>query len=677
MDPAILLKDLAIVLVAAALATILCQRIGFPAVLGYLIAGLVAGPHLPLRLIADEGVVRAFSELGVTLLMFSLGLDFNLRRIIRLGPTAGLTTAIEVGLMMVLGYLTGQALGWSHVASIFAAGSVAISSTMIVAKILEDRQVDPAVRDLVFGVLVFEDLVAVVLIGVLTAIGTGAKVSPAELGVTIGRLALVIVGFLVGGMVVIPRLVRAVAGLHRREILLVTSVGIALACGTLMHVAGYSVALGGFLAGLLVAESGLARMVEEEIRSVRDVFAAIFFVAVGMQLDPAAVGSQWPVILAFLAVVIVGKMVGVTIGAFLTGHGTLTSVRTGLGLAQIGEFAFIIAALGVELGAAPRLLYLIAIAVSALSAFLSPWFVRYSEPIALWIDRRLPRPLQTVVSLYGSWLDLLRRSPRRETPWLRVRQAIRLLLIDALCLAGVVITTSIVHERFRGVDLAFAGVGMRALLVAVGIALSVPFAVGIAGVARRIGKELAAIAMPPAAPGKVDNALSPRRMLEVTVQIAIVLIVGGPLVALTLPFLPVFGGPAVLLLVLALLGFGFWRSASDLQGHVRAGAELVVSALAKQSAARPVGMDTVRQLLPGMGDLLPVRIEAGSPARGQTLAGLNLRGRTGATVVALTRGALRIPFPEARQRLEEGDLVALTGSAEAIEAAQELLAGPR
>jgi CPA2 family monovalent cation:H+ antiporter-2 len=213
------------------------------------------------------------------------------------------------------------------------------------------------------------------------------------------------------------------------------------------------------------------------------------------------------------------------------------------------------------------------------------------------------------------------------------------------------------------------------LLLLVVLALTGPFLVGIVAVARRLGLELAGIAMPSPGAGKVDNAMAPRRLLAITLQITTVLLLGIPLVVATQAFLPALPAVAVLIGVLALLGFGFWNSARDLQGHLRAGAQVVVAALAKQSASEQPSVDLARRLLPGLGDFTALRIGDGSPAAGRTLGELNLRGRTGATIVALLRGDQRIAFPEAGERLQGGDLIALTGSHDAIDAAEAALVG--
>jgi CPA2 family monovalent cation:H+ antiporter-2 len=237
----------------------------------------------------------------------------------------------------------------------------------------------------------------------------------------------------------------------------------------------------------------------------------------------------------------------------------------------------------------------------------------------------------------------------------------------------VTVTYALLRERLLALFTSGAGLALgmaRGLMLILVLVALAPFLVGMVAVSRRLGFELAGIALPSPGPGKVDNALAPRRLLAVTLQITTVLLLGIPLVVATQAFLPALPAVVVLTGVLALLGFGFWRSARDLQGHLRAGAQVVVAALAKQSAMEQPSVDIARRLLPGLGDFTAVRIVEGSLADGRTLGELNLRGRTGATIVALLRGDQRIAFPEAGERLGAGDLVALTGSHDAIDQAE-------
>lgn len=669
------LRDLAVVLVTAGVVAVVFYRLRLPLVAGYLLAGILVGPHLPPRLVSDESSIRLLSELGVILLMFSLGLDFRVRNLIRAASVGGVTSVVEVGLMLALGYAAGQMLGWTPLASLFSGATVAISSTMIIGRAFREQGVTGRLRETVLGTLVFEDLAAMLLIALLTALASGQQVTGATVGHLLARLGAVLAVFLVVGMLVIPRAVRLVASFRHQETLVVTAVGVCFGLAWLAHLAGFSVALGAFLAGVLAAESGLAGELEDRMQPLRDMFAAIFFVAIGMEFDPAAMGEAWGPILLFVGLVLAGKAVGVTVGVFVAGRGTREAVQAGLSLAQIGEFSFIIAGIGVQMRVVPPLLGTLAVAVSTVTAFLSPFLIQRSPQIAAWVDRRLPRPVQTVATLYGAWVESLRGARRERTPWRAVREASRWLLIDAAAIASLVGLGAVAREPLRALAAEAGITEAAASWVVTGIVatLVTPFLFGIVRVSRSVGQQLAAIAVPEPPPGKVDNGRAPRRTLAVALQIGIVLVLGGPLVVVTQPFVPGLAGLALLAAVLAMLGLAFWRSANDLLGHLRAGAELVVATLAKQSGAEQMHFDVVRRMLPGLGDFEPVRVAAGSEGAGQTLGEVNLRGRTGATVVALLRGDQRVVFPEAGERLSGGDLVALTGSHDAIRSAAEIL----
>ncbi len=682
MHPEAFLRDLALVLCVAAVTSVLFQRLRLPAVPGYIVAGLVVGPHVPVPLVADVDTVHTLAQLGVVLLMFSIGLEFSLRRLLRIGPRVGLVVLLEVGLLLTAGSLVGQLFGWSPAVSLVAGSVVAISSTMIVASVFTDLKIQGPLRELVFSIMVVEDLAAILLIALVTALAAGSALTGAELVRTAGRLFAFLAGALALGLLVVPPSMRAVARLRRPETTLVASVGLCFAAALLALSAGYSVALGAFLAGSLVYESGAGRVVEQLVRPLRDMFGAIFFVAVGMLLDPGVALASWPVVVALVAVLLVGKVLGVGVGAFLTGHGTRVSLRAGVSVAQTGEFGFIIAGIGAGLGGPAATLPHVAAAVSVISALASPWLVRASEPLALYVDRRLPRSLQTFVTLYGSWVDLVREAPERgrRTPWTPVRRAARLVLVDAALVAGVVIGASINLPALLAMLEARAGVSegpARWIVVAAAALCAAPFAVGMVRSSRRLGNALADIALPSRGAGAMDPADAPRRAFVVTLQIGIVMMVGAPLLAVTQPFLPRYQGVVIVLVALAVLGVVFWRTATNLQGHMRAGAEMMAEALGpRHRGVEAETLEQVQHLLPGLGTLVPVRVAEGSPAAGVTLAELNLRGRTGATAVALARdGDDTMVFPTAKTLLRDGDLLALSGSHEAIEEATRLLTG--
>jgi CPA2 family monovalent cation:H+ antiporter-2 len=674
------LAALTTVLCVAGVMAVISQRLRQPVVLGYVLAGLVVGPHVPIPLVADRAIVQTLSELGVILLMFSLGLEFSLQRLLRIGFGVVVTALLQCSVMFSLGFAVGEALGWTVREGLFAGAMLAISSTTIIAKAFEEERIGGRLQELVIGILIVEDLIAILLIALLPAAALETSLSWSDLAASTSRLLGVLVATTALGLAIVPRAMRAILRWGRAETTLIASLGVCFGFASLAQGLGYSVALGSFLAGSLIAECGHVERVEELVLPVRDLFAAIFFVSVGILIDPSLVLAEWRAIAALTGTVLVGKVASVSIGAFLTGNGTRTSVQAGLSLAQIGEFSFIIASLGVSIGAVGEFMYPVAVAVSALTTVMTPRLIRAGPRAAALLDRKLPRRLQTFTALYGSWVEKLGGAARESTLGARLRRLAGLLALDAALLAACIVATSLwasalangFHEKL-GVSPSLA----RALVIAAALAIAAPLGLGLVRVARRVGVLLANVALPDARPGQLDLSVAPRRALVVALQLATVLVVALPLLALLQPFLPPSASALGLALVVAALGVTFWRSTADLQGHVRAGATAIIEALATQARGgrthAPTELSRVSQMLPGLGEPEAVRLGARDAAVGRTLSELDLRGLTGATVLAITRGERAIVFPGAQERLEAGDLLALAGTHEAVAAAKALL----
>jgi CPA2 family monovalent cation:H+ antiporter-2 len=675
------LTSLAMILCVAAATTVLFQKIRQPVVLGYIIAGLIVGPHVPLPVFADEKLAHEMSELGVVLLMFSLGLEFSVRKLLRVAPTAGIIAVIQCSLMIWLGYVTGRAFGWTRLESFFTGGFIAISSTTIIVRAFVERGIKGPIAELVFGVLIVEDLIAVVLLAVVTPIAKGAGLHAGALAGTVGRLAAFLVGMLVLGIALVPRYVRMIVRIGRAETTVVASAGLCFAFALLAHALGYSVALGSFLAGALCAESGEGPTLEHVMEPVRDLFAAVFFVAVGMLIDPVLVAEHWRATLVLTAVVVVGKLFGVTVGAFVVGSGVRASVQAGMSLAQIGEFSFIIVGVGVALGAVRPFLYPVAVAVSALTTLITPWLIRASGSVAAAVERRLPHPLQTLAALYGTWLEGLRSTGSHRTAWGRIRQLAALLLVDEAAIAAIIVGTGLGGKRLALAVEARLGLSdevVRWLVVGAATVVAAPFALGSVRLARALGGRLAAEALP-AREGGADLGAAPRRALVVTLQLGILLAAGIPLATVTEPFAGAAPGLTILGLGLLALVIPLWRSATNLDDHVRAGAQVILEALARQTREQPAaetaaapGRD-LRRLVPGLGDVAAVRLSSGAPAVGRTLRDLDLRARTGAMVIAIERAPGDVLAPAADVALRESDVLVLSGAQEAVDAARALI----
>lgn len=681
------LRDLAVVLCAAAVTTVVSRRLRLPGVFGYVLAGMAVGPHVPIPLSVNQEMVTEFSELGVILLMYALGLEFRLGRVIRVAATSGLAALAETSVMFALGYTAASLFGWSSMEALVAGAMVAISSTTIVARTFAEQGVTGTVKEIVFGILIVEDVIAILLITLLSTLASGSGLSGVELAMTGVRLVTFLVVLIAVGRVAVPPFMRAVNALGSPETTVVVSIGISFAAALLALGFGYSVALGAFIAGSLVAESGLGEEIAHLISPVRDLFVAIFFVAVGMAIDPSVVRELWLPILAFSLLVVAGKVFGVSVGAFLTGHSLRHAVQSGMSLAQIGEFSFIIAGVGAANAATRPFLYPVAVTVSALTTLATPWLVRRSGPVAARVDRGLPPALQTFVALYGSWFAGLSAGRANDTP--SFRRSIWLIVVDVALIAGLIVAAY--AEMGRLAVMVEGGFGWqppagRLTVIALSFVGAAPFAAGLVRVTRAVAYALARRALPTPAQGKLDRAFAPRNAFVATLHLALLATCSLPIIAILLPLLPgAVTGATLAVIALAML-FGVWRSARTLYGHARAGAEVIAMALTQHDHTRgseeelATAMDRVADMLPGLGDPESMRLLPGDPGVGKTLAQLDLRGATGAEVLTILRPdgwALQSVMPTGSERLESGDVLAIAGSPEALRAARELLAPRR
>ncbi|MEQ1564952.1 MAG: cation:proton antiporter, partial [Myxococcota bacterium] len=348
-------QDLAVVAGVAGITAAVARWIGLPTLVGYLAAGLVVGPYLPIPLFADPERVRAMAEFGVILVMFGVGLEFRLARLLATLPRAGPATLFEVGALAWLGWTAGRWLGFDGVGPVFLGAALAISSTMVVDRVTDGAQLEPRVRDFVFGVLVVQDVVAIVLVAALSTLAGGESPSAGAVVVLLAKLCGALLAMFVAGWLTVPVVLRRVVALGSPEATLVTTAGVGFGFAAIAAALGYSAALGAFLGGVLVAESGVEERVAPMLRPLRDLFAAVFFVSIGMEVDPWVAARHLPTIAALSAVVIAGQLGAVTFAGVLSGNGLRTSVFAGLLLGQVGEFGFLLAGLGVAAGAGPEL----------------------------------------------------------------------------------------------------------------------------------------------------------------------------------------------------------------------------------------------------------------------------------------------------------------------------------
>ena len=394
-----IIVDLAMILLVAGVTTILFKKLNQPLVLGYIIAGFITGPHFSFfPTVSDSANIQVWSEIGVIFLLFALGLEFSFYKLKSVGNTAFIATAVEIGGMLGVGYVAGSLLGWSHMDSIFLGGMLAMSSTTIIIKAFEDLKLKgQRFTEMVFGVLIVEDIAGIIMMVMLSTLAA-AGISTLELAMGVGRLAFFLTLWFVMGMYLIPTFFKKAKDLMNDETLIVASVGLCLGMVVLATHMGFSAALGAFIMGSLIAEAPNAEHIEHLVKPVKDLFGAVFFVSVGMLVDPSLLLQYWFPILCLVAVTIIGKLIFSTGGVLAAGQNLNISMHCGFSLAQIGEFSFIIASLGMSLGVISDFLYPIIVAVSVVTTFTTPFFIMAANPAYKAVNKILPNKLL-------QWLD--------------------------------------------------------------------------------------------------------------------------------------------------------------------------------------------------------------------------------------------------------------------------------
>jgi len=400
--PALIL-DLALILGTAAVVTLLFKKLKQPVVLGYIIAGFIIGPNtLLFPSIGDIESIRIWAEIGVIFLLFGLGLEFSFKKLIKIGGVALITALTEISLTMFLGYGVGQMLGWNTINSLFLGGILAIASTTIIFRAFEELGVkNQKFTGIVFGVLIIEDLAAVLLMVLLSTVAVSQTFSGGEMIMSVLKLAFFLILWFVSGIFFLPTLLKKVRSLMNEETLLILSLALCFLMVVLAAYAGFSPALGAFIMGSILAETTKAEKIEHLTKSVKNLFGAIFFVSVGMLIDLNLLVQHIVPILIATLVLLFGKPVFVTLGALAAGQPLKIAVQSGMSLSQIGEFSFIIATLGLTLKVTSDFLYPIAVAVSVITAFTTPYMIRLSDPVYKWIERILPIKWKKLLESYS------------------------------------------------------------------------------------------------------------------------------------------------------------------------------------------------------------------------------------------------------------------------------------
>jgi CPA2 family monovalent cation:H+ antiporter-2 len=375
-----LIRDLAIILGIAGLVTLLFKKIKQPVVLGYLIAGVIIGPYTPPGLlVTDIPNIKILSELGMIFLLFSIGLEFSFKKIKYVGLSASITGIGEVVFMMLAGFLTGKLIGWSFYDSVFLGAALSISSTTIIIKALDELNLKSKhFTTMVFGILIVEDLLAILLLVALSTIVATSNILSMTLVWATLKLIVIIGSWFLVGYFLVPLFFRKVMQQASAETLTIVTVALCLLFVCIAAYFNYSTALGAFIAGSVLAETQLLERIKQLIQPICDIFAAVFFVSIGMLINPGIIWQHLSVILVICAVTILGKLISIGIGAKLTGQSVHDSLRIGFSMAQIGEFSFIIAGLGLLLHVTSESLYSIIVAVAVITTFTTPYLIKLS-----------------------------------------------------------------------------------------------------------------------------------------------------------------------------------------------------------------------------------------------------------------------------------------------------------
>ncbi|CAB3765536.1 cation:proton antiporter [Paraburkholderia humisilvae] len=555
------IQDLAVVMALAGVVTVLFHRLKQPVVLGYIAAGVIIGPYTPpFQLIRDQQTIQTLGELGVVFLMFSLGLEFSLRKLFRVGATAIVAALSEIVLMVWIGYEIGSAFGWSLMDALFLGAILAISSTTIIVKALAELGLKrEAFAQSVFGILIVEDILGIAILVLLSGIAQTGSLSAGVAFVTLGKLLLFMTVSLVIGILVVPRALNYVARSRSDEMLLVSVLGFCFGFCLLVVKLDYSIALGAFLIGAIMAESRHLHRIEHLIAPLRDAFSAIFFVTIGLMLNPAVlVDYAWPIAVITVAV-IVGKIVSCGLGTFLSGKDGRTAMRVGMTVSQIGEFSFIIASLGLTLKVTSAFLYPIAVAVSALTTLFTPYLIRAADPLTQRLARSMPRAVSNVFGLYGQWLRSLHPASGEPTLFGITRRiilqiAVNLALVVAIFLGasyGAPVASPLLAGWVPAEPM------QRVVLWSAALIVSLPFLIAVYRKTKALALLLAEVSVQPANAGFLTRALryAISDLVPVVSMIGVFLLVA----ALSGTILPPTGLLIAVLVCAAVLVTVLWR----------------------------------------------------------------------------------------------------------------------
>lgn len=433
-----LITDLALILLVGAFVALLFRRIKQPLVLGYIIAGFLVGPHFNLvPTVVDEANIDTFAEIGVIMLLFSLGLEFSFKKLMNVGGSASITAVVEIIFIGLGGYLCGYLLGWNKMDSLFLGGMLASSSTTIILKAFDELGLKAQhFAQIVFGVLIVEDIIVILLMVLLSTVAVTQQFEGSQIAFTILKLVFFLALWFLVGIYLLPTFIKKARKLFDSETTLIFGIGLCFGMVILATEVGFSAELGAFVMGSIIAETTMAEKVEYVTTPIKQLFGTVFFVSVGMMIDPDAIVEYAVPILAITVLTLVGKFFFSALGALISGQTLRTSIQVGMSMAQIGEFAFIVATLGLSLGVISDFLFPVAVGVSAITTFTTPYMIRLADPFYEWLIKNLPQRYVDRIENYTAETEKLNANPKWQ---LITKEFIRIIMVNSIVLIAIIL----------------------------------------------------------------------------------------------------------------------------------------------------------------------------------------------------------------------------------------------
>jgi CPA2 family monovalent cation:H+ antiporter-2 len=580
---------------------------------------------------------------------------------------------LEIILMLGIGYGIGRAFGWSQMDSIFLGAMLSISSTTIIVKALAELgKSKERFSELIFGILIVEDILAIAIIALLSGIAMTGSLHVGEVVETVSRLGIFLVVALVVGLLFVPRLISYVAKFKSNEMLLITVLGLCFGFSLLAVKLHYSMALGAFVIGAIIAEAREIHVVEQLIAPVRDMFSAIFFVAIGLLIEPKLLVEYWLPILIITAAVVIGKVLTCSFGTFIAGNDTRTSLRVGMGLAQIGEFSFIIATLGLNLNVTSKFLYPIAVTVSAITTLLTPYLIKSSDGMVTRLGRIAPESLISSLKVYTHWLGQKTESRHQNMAAQFIRKWTFQIVLNVMLIAGVFIAAVYVARQHPAwfPSLPINEIGFNAVIWFGAVFLSLPMIIAAYRKLEALGMLLAELRVKQISADA--RAKEIKAVISATVPLAGAAGLGLLIFSLSTSLLPSGEVLIVLLLILAALTFLLWRSFVKVYSKAQVAIqETLASSPLPPQVVTPVPLQNLLK----EAKLLVFVITETSPAKGRFLHELELRTKTGASIVAIERNGANLINPGPNDELLLNDQVLVLGNETHLQKAQQHLLG--